>query len=504
MVAIPAVRELPPRTYRSDTDWRRRWCVPESIQHPAKMSALLCRDLFLRYTLPGQTVLDPFLGVGTTLLGVQLGRNVVGVELEPKFAALARQNAARIRGGLLGVEAGWALVLQGDSRRLPLKTADVVVSSPPYADALTGTAEGDERRRQVVAEKVARGELRHPEGTAVGRRTAWGGGTMRAYATGYSPDPNNIGNLPPGDVDAVLSSPPYGDVASRDRSEEPYSRNKDPDLRRKYGTGDTNRHVDGYGDHTPGQIGDLAHDGVDACVSSPPYADTVVATLPAGQIGPNGWRVRRHRQAEGYGDAPGNLGNLPHAVLTSPPYEASLPNGGIGGEAAIHSDDGLIRCKKDYQGYETEGQIGAERGETYAAACLAVYRECHRVVRPGGVLVLVTGNYVREGAVVDLAADTIRLCVAAGWTPVERWRHEKANVSFWRRLHAQQGRPVVTHEDVLVFVKGYQGWTFRELEPTVLAPAVLERERRNGVRQPSLFDEAGVGAPTVGEGAGGG
>ena len=37
-----------------------------------------------------------------------------------------------------------------------------------------------------------------------------------------------------------------------------------------------------------------------------------------------------------------------------------------------------------------------EDGETYSAAVLAVYAECWRVCRPGAVLVLVTGNYVRK------------------------------------------------------------------------------------------------------------
>lgn len=45
---------------------------------------------------PGGTVLDPFLGSGTTLLVAdQLGRNGIGIELNPSYAAMAEQ---RIRG----------------------------------------------------------------------------------------------------------------------------------------------------------------------------------------------------------------------------------------------------------------------------------------------------------------------------------------------------------------------------------------------------------------------
>jgi hypothetical protein len=69
---------------------------------------------------------------------------------------------------------------------------------------------------------------------------------------------------------------------------------------------------------------------------------------------------------------------------------------------------------------------------------------------------------------------------------VERWRHEKAVVSFWRRLHHSQNRPVVTHEDVLVFVKGHQGWLFADLPSTTTAAAVLTTPKPAPVAQPML------------------
>jgi len=186
-----------------------------------------------------------------------------------------------------------------------------------------------------------------------------------------------------------------------------------------------------------GQIGALAHNGIDSVCTSPPYADSVVRALPSGQIGPLGIRMDDETAPPDYGD--------------------------------------------------TAGQIGNQAGETYASAMYAVLRECHRVVKPGGCLVLVTGNYVRDGKIVDLAADTIRLAEAAGWIGVERWEHRKAQVSFWRRLHAKQAAEkgidpatvTVTSEDVLVFVRDYQGWPFEELEPTTVAPADLSTRGRD-------------------------
>jgi modification methylase len=76
-------------------------------------------------------------GIGTTLVeAAALGRRAVGVELEPRWAALARANLTR---ALPAAQAMLAEVRQGDARRLPELLQDVagrvdlVVTSPPYA-----------------------------------------------------------------------------------------------------------------------------------------------------------------------------------------------------------------------------------------------------------------------------------------------------------------------------------------------------------------------------------
>ena len=51
-----------------------------------------------RLTLPGETVLDPFMGSGTTGVAcMQTGRNFIGIELDPTYYAIAekRINAAK-------------------------------------------------------------------------------------------------------------------------------------------------------------------------------------------------------------------------------------------------------------------------------------------------------------------------------------------------------------------------------------------------------------------------
>ena len=107
------------------------------------------------------------------------------------------------------------------------------------------------------------------------------------------------------------------------------------------------------------------------------------------------------------------------------------------------------------------------KDNSYQDACREIYRGLLGVIPEGGVLVLVTGDYVRDTQVVDLAQITIDLCVEAGWTPLERWTGRKKRITFWRRYWAKKGQPLLDYEDVLVFVHGETpAWSFTELPPT--------------------------------------
>lgn len=455
---------LPPRFYNPRTDKAdRRRFLPNGVFHPAKMTVALALDLFRRYTLPGQRVLDPCLGVGTSLVGMLLGRHVTGIELEVHHHRDAQANGERIArmAASLGHPDVSFGVWQGDSRQVigelfgphdpdaeavvtsgafgemngehrggdiqqrPAKDGKGfeggkeffvyggIVTSPAYGNQevapMDSTSIGDHLKRgggansamqgkgyevdaiavspaygpqlpdggdpavaqTRITQKVADGKLTHPEGTKVGKRTAWGGGTQRVYATGYG-------------VDAIATSPAYESVASRDRHTEPFAQ-KDPERARKYGQDSPSRNVSGYGKN-PAQIGNMK--------------------------------------------------------------------------------------LKD---------------SSYQTAMTEVYARCLEATRPGGVLVTVTGNYLEGGhfipdpaapggkryeggTMVDLAEVTIELCVRAGWTPVERWRAVKRSgkgtpqVSFWRTTQAKQGMPLIDWEDVLVFARGEPGWGFKSLD----------------------------------------
>lgn len=87
-------------------DWRFRsvWEFPsvqsqqmEKGHHPAAFPVELPRRCVLLLTDPGQVVVDPFLGSGTTLVAAEgLGRLCVGVEQDPTFAAIALERATRM------------------------------------------------------------------------------------------------------------------------------------------------------------------------------------------------------------------------------------------------------------------------------------------------------------------------------------------------------------------------------------------------------------------------
>lgn len=63
---------------------------PGKNGHPCPKPINVWMRLLANMSLPGQTVLDPFLGSGTTLVAAKiLGRKAVGIEIEEKYAEIA-------------------------------------------------------------------------------------------------------------------------------------------------------------------------------------------------------------------------------------------------------------------------------------------------------------------------------------------------------------------------------------------------------------------------------
>lgn len=68
--------------------------------HPAQKPTELMLELVELFTDPGDLILDPFCGSGTTgVAAVRLQRRFIGIEIDPKYAAVARERiAAELRG----------------------------------------------------------------------------------------------------------------------------------------------------------------------------------------------------------------------------------------------------------------------------------------------------------------------------------------------------------------------------------------------------------------------
>ena len=81
------------------------WSMAENTCHPAQKSEKLVAKLVLASTNPGDLVLDPFLGSGTSsVVARKLGRRYLGIEIEEEYALLAekRLETARRNGRIQG------------------------------------------------------------------------------------------------------------------------------------------------------------------------------------------------------------------------------------------------------------------------------------------------------------------------------------------------------------------------------------------------------------------
>ena len=66
------------------------WSMPENTDHPTQKPEKLVAKLLLASSKPGQVVMDPFLGSGTTAVVAQkLGRQYVGIEVDRTYCLLA-------------------------------------------------------------------------------------------------------------------------------------------------------------------------------------------------------------------------------------------------------------------------------------------------------------------------------------------------------------------------------------------------------------------------------
>lgn len=127
-----------------------------SVEHPGKMLPAIARHAIAAYTRPGEVVLDPMCGIGTSVVeAAHLGRCGVGIELEPKWASIARLNlqTAAVQGaqGEGEVHTGEGAQVAARLASTPLaRQVSLVLTSPPYGSMTHGQV----RSRRDGAEAV--------------------------------------------------------------------------------------------------------------------------------------------------------------------------------------------------------------------------------------------------------------------------------------------------------------------------------------------------------------
>lgn len=108
----------------------------QAVRHPAKMNLYVCRDIVDYVSNRGETIVDPFGGIGTTMLaGCLTGRNVYLIEVEEAYVEIAQAIYDKwIRDNTPGL--GMCLILCKDNRQVLPLPCDHIITSPPYGSDL--------------------------------------------------------------------------------------------------------------------------------------------------------------------------------------------------------------------------------------------------------------------------------------------------------------------------------------------------------------------------------
>lgn len=313
---------------------------------------------------------------------------------------------------------------------------DAVITSPPYSQILSSAAGGpddEEKVRKILLEK-GHSPKQIDKIVSFSSSSAY---HLTEDGRGYTDDhkgidKSNIGNLPHGEIDAVVTSPPYSEALSTKAG----GGSKDV----LHGRGIIGRGAAGdspvpYSEDEK-QIGNMPHGSIDAVVTSPPYIpeDRRRTISHAEHEERRGFKETGFRstygdgKSENYGDPEANVGDpRPYGqvdnVITSPPYEGALEH--RGGNQQIGEDKGMSPYTDD------PDNIGNMKEETYTQAMYDIYHQCWLALREGGTMVLITKNFCRQKRPVRLDLDTIRLAELAGFYLLERWYFELPDKSFW-------------------------------------------------------------------------
>jgi len=109
---------------------------PEKTIHPCQFPVELVERCVLAFTDPGDTVLDPFMGTGSTAIAAMMhNRNAVGIDKDGSFLKIARDRVKRLSKGTLQIRNS------GKPTRKP-RSGEKVAAVPEEWKSMQGRGDG--------------------------------------------------------------------------------------------------------------------------------------------------------------------------------------------------------------------------------------------------------------------------------------------------------------------------------------------------------------------------
>lgn len=113
--------------------------------HPSPKPPGLIKDIISFFTKSKALILDPFVGVGGTLLGTALAggdRKAIGIDLERKYKEAYIKACKQEKIEQMQYIVGDSLAVLRKSKRLQGKRFDLIVADPPYSDMMQRSRTG--------------------------------------------------------------------------------------------------------------------------------------------------------------------------------------------------------------------------------------------------------------------------------------------------------------------------------------------------------------------------
>ena len=117
-------------------------------QHPTPKPPQLMRDIIAFFTKEEQTVLDPFMGVGGTLIGASLiNRNAIGIDLDKKYIDIYKEVSKKLGYKIQKTYVKDALKID-KIKSLSEIQVDAIITDPPYANMMSKAKTGGDKTKK--------------------------------------------------------------------------------------------------------------------------------------------------------------------------------------------------------------------------------------------------------------------------------------------------------------------------------------------------------------------